>query len=181
MPSSFKETLEKASRGKAILFCGAGASLDSIGFELEELPAANPLLAKFNSYTGKKFSKLAVAASIVADQSPQEYYRIITDCFKVKSVSEDMKTVLSFPWTRVYSTNYDDSPERACEAIGKGYQTLTAKDRPADMLKGKLPVIHLHGFVNHFRIDTIRDDCILDYESNVANRVYDGPWSTELK
>lgn len=181
MSESFKGALEKASQGKSILFCGAGASLDSLGFDLEELPAANPLLDKFNDFLGKKFSRLAIAASKVADESIQDYFRIITDCFRVHAVSDDMKTIMSYPWSRVYSTNYDDGPEIACGQIGKRHQTLTAKDRPADILRDRLPIIHLHGFVNHFRIDTIREECILDYSSNVANQVYDGPWAIELK
>ncbi len=48
-------------------------------------------------------------------------------------------------------------------------------------MEGRLPIIHLHGFVNHFRVDTIRESCILDYGSNIANSVYEGPWATELK
>lgn len=181
LSDNFRETLEKASRGRAILFCGAGASLDSIGFDLQELPAANPLLGKFNDFLGKEFSKLPIAASKVADESIKDYFRIITDCFRVKAVSDDMKTIMSYPWSRVYSTNYDNSPEIACEQTGKHYQTLTAQDRPVDLLNDRLPIIHLHGFIKHFRIDTIRDECILDYASNVANKVYEGPWATELK
>ncbi|MBU2944647.1 SIR2 family protein [Shimia thalassica] len=181
MSNELKEALLKGSQGKAILFCGAGASLDSIGFDCEELPAASPLLSKFNEFLGKEFTILEIAAAKVADNSSKEYFRIITDCFKVQTVSIDTKNIMLFPWNKVYSTNYDDSIEIACEQIGKPKQTLTAKDKPSDILQEKLPIIHLHGFVNHFRIDTIRDECILDYDSNVANRVYEGPWATELK
>lgn len=181
MSENFKDALEKAGHGKAILFCGAGASLDSLGFNLEELPAANPLLRKFNEHLGRNFSKIQIAASKVADQSIRDYFKIITECFKVKSVSDDMVSIMSFPWQRVYSTNYDDSVELACAKIAKKCQTLTAKDKPTDILEDRIPIIHLHGFVNHFRIDTIREECILDYGSNVANTVYEGPWATELK
>lgn len=181
MSNQLKDALQKGGQGKAILFCGAGASLDSIGFDCEELPAASPLLDKFNDFLGKKFTKLPIAASKVADASLQEYFRIITDCFKVQAVSDDMKSIMSYPWSKVYSTNYDDSIEISCEQIGKPKQTLTSADKPSAILPGKLPIIHLHGFVNHFRVDTIRNECILDYNSNVANRVYEGPWATELK
>lgn len=181
MSNELRDALQKSGQGKAILFCGAGASLDSIGFDCEELPAASPLLGKFNGFLGKNFSRLPIAASKVADASSKEYFRIITDCFKVQAVSDDMKSIMSFPWTKVYSTNYDDSIELSCEHIGKPKQTLTAADKPSDILKDKLPIIHLHGFVNQFRVDTIREECILDYNSNVANRVYEGPWATELK
>ena len=181
MSSTLNEALQKGGQGKAILFCGAGASLDSIGFDCEELPAASPLLGKFNEFLGKRFSKLPIAASKVADASIQDYFRIITDCFKVQAVSDDMKSIVTYPWSKVYSTNYDDSVEISCEQIGKPKQTLTAADKPSDVLPGRLPIVHLHGFVNHFRIDTIREECILDYNSNVANRVYEGPWATELK
>jgi len=181
MSENFNDALQKGGQGKAVLFCGAGASLDSIGFDCEELPSASPLLNKFNEFLDKKFSKLPIAASKVADASVQEYFRIITDCFKVQAVSDDMKSIMSYPWSRVYSTNYDDSIEISCEHIGKSKQTLTAADKPSDILPGKLPIVHLHGFVNHFRVDTIREECILDYNSNVANRVYEGPWAMELK
>lgn len=181
MSSELNEALQKGGQGKAILFCGAGASLDSIGFSFKELPAASPLLGIFNNYLGKKFSKLSIAASKVADASLHDYFRIITDTFKVKSVSDDMNSIMSFPWSKVYTTNYDDSIELSCEHIGKPKQTLTSADKPSDILDGKLPIIHLHGFVNQFHVDTIRKECILDYNSNVANRVYEGPWASELK
>lgn len=181
LSNELKDALQKGSQGKAILFCGAGASLDSIGFDCKELPAASPLLGKFNDYLGNKFSKLSIAASKVADASIMDYFKIITDCFKVKAVSDEMKSIISFPWKRIYTTNYDDSIELSCEHIGKPKQTLTAADKPSNILKGKLPIIHLHGFVNQFRVDIIREECILDYNSNVANRVYEGPWATELK
>lgn len=181
MTSNFSAALQKGRQGKAVLFCGAGASLDSIGFGCEELPAASPLLGKFNEFLGKNFSKLPIAASKVADASLQDYFRIITDCFKVQAVSDDMKRIMNYPWSKVYSTNYDDSVEISCQKIGKKGQTLTAADKPSDVLPGRLPIVHLHGFVNHFRIDTIREECILDYSSNIANKVYEGPWATELK
>lgn len=181
LSSELKEALQKGRQGKAILFCGAGASLDSIGFDYKELPAASPLLGMFNEFLGRKFSTLSIAASKVADESIKDYFRIITDCFKVKAVSDDMKCIVAFPWSKIYSTNYDDSIEISCEHIGKSKQTLTAADKPSDILKQKLPIIHLHGFIDQFRINTIRQECILDYNSNVANQVYDGPWATELK
>ena len=94
LSNELKEALQKGGQGKAILFCGAGASLDSFGFGCEELPAASPLLGKFNDFLGKNFSKLSIAAAKVADASTKEYFRIITDCFKVQAVSDDMKSIM---------------------------------------------------------------------------------------
>ncbi|BAQ67588.1 hypothetical protein NHU_00418 [Rhodovulum sulfidophilum] len=181
MAGTLTEQLSKGAAGKAILFCGAGASLDSLNFNVSELPAANPLLGKFNEHLGKSYSRLPIAASKVADKSINEYFKIITECFSVRSVSEDLRTISGFPWKKIYTTNYDDSLEQACTRIGKSFQTLTAADRPTDIVGGRLPLVHLHGFVNSFRIDTIREECILDFSSNVANAVYEGPWGTELK
>lgn len=179
--TDFHDALQRGAKGKAILFCGAGASLDALNFGLKELPSVNPLLEKFNHFLNTKYTRLPIAASRVADSSLHEYYKIITDSFTVRSVSDDMKKIMAFPWSRVYTTNYDNSLELSCGGIEKKCQTITAKDSPRDLIKGRLPIIHLHGFVNHFRIDTIRGECILDYSSNVANSVYNGLWATELK
>lgn len=72
MPKSqegISELLNKAVKGRAILFCGAGASVDSINADLQELPTVNPLLGIINKALNSKYSRIDIAASKLADNS----------------------------------------------------------------------------------------------------------------
>ena len=173
--------LKKAAKGKAILFCGAGASIDSINANSTELPTINPLLEMINLKIGTAFTRIDIAASKLASSSRSEYFRLITDTYRVTSVSKDMDTIISYPWHRVYTTNYDSSIEKSCDNLRKKYHVYTQNDSPLSILPQDLPIVHLHGYVVNFNYDNIRTDCILDYNSNIANKVYDGPWSVEFK
>ncbi|KAB0537339.1 hypothetical protein HNQ68_002729 [Pseudochrobactrum saccharolyticum] len=175
------ELLSAAIKGRAILFCGAGASIDSINVNLQELPTINPLLAIMNKNLNTNYSRIDIAASKLADKSIEQYFKLITDTFKVTSVSDDMDDIIKYPWKRIYTTNYDNSIEMSCDKIRKKHHVYTQGDDPDNIVKSDLSIVHLHGYINRFDYKNIRESCILDYNSNIANNVYDGPWSVLLK
>jgi SIR2-like domain len=178
---SLQELLVQGSTGKAILFCGAGASLGAINFDVKNLPSSNPLLTKINTHLSKNYSRLDIAASKLAETSLIDYYKMITNTYRVSGTIPEYDEVIGFPWKRIYTTNYDNAAEFAASKIKKKFFSYSQKDHPRDIIPQVLPIIHLHGFIDRFTLDNITDDCILDYNSNVANGVYEGPWSTELK
>jgi hypothetical protein len=177
---SLKEALTAGASGKAILFVGAGGTLDCTNFRYQELPTANPLLAIFNKKLGKNISNLATAAAMLADNDIFGYYNTIRDTFTVQTVPQSLTDLLKFPWQKVYTTNYDNALEIAARNAGKQIRSLTQYERPEREIS-ILPIVHLHGFVERFTVENVRKDCILDFMSNVANDVYTGSWGTQIK
>lgn len=178
---NLKKRLQLGAKGKAILFAGAGCSFDCVNYENEVLPTVNPLLSVFNQKLGKEISRIDIAASMLLDRSKEEYLNLLNDTFFVRSVPEDLVDLMQFEWDRVYTTNYDNALEVACARAGKKARPLVPTDDSKNQPKENLQIVHLHGYIERFTTDNVQRDCILDYNSNVANEVYDGPWADRLR
>lgn len=174
---TLKRKLELGAKGKAILFAGSGCSIDCINYENSELPTANPLLKVINKQLTNEVSRLDIAASMLYDQNPSEYLNLINDTFFVKGVPDDLIDIMSYDWDRVYTTNYDNALETAAQKSGKKARAIIPEDLPENQPKGNLQIVHLHGYIERFNLENIQRSCILDYNSNIANSVYDGPWA----
>ncbi|MCF6304897.1 MAG: SIR2 family protein [Rhodobacteraceae bacterium] len=181
MEQELKKRLILGQKGKAILFAGAGCSIDCLNYENKILPTANPLLALFNKKLGKSISRLDIAASMYLDKDDRGYLNLLNETFFVKSVPNDLVDILRYDWDRIYTTNYDNALELSAQLAGKKARALTPQDDHKAQPHDNLQIVHLHGFIQQFDLDNVKTSCILDYNSNVANSVYDGPWAERLR
>lgn len=177
---SMKDQLTVASRGKAILFVGAGGTLDCTNYDFTELPTANPLLSRVNSAINRNFTHLPTAATKLAKDNISAYYQLITSTYTVLTVPEELVELLRFNWQKVYTTNYDNAIEIACRNAQVEFRSYVPSEK-LDQSDKRRPIIHLHGFVERFTPENILRDCILDFNSNVANSVYEGYWGAQFK
>ena len=163
-----KERLILGAKGKAILFAGAGCSLDCLNYSISELPTANPLLGLLNEKLPEKSARLDIAASKYLEQDEKGYLNLLNDTFFVRSVPDDLVDLMKFDWDRVYTTNYDNALEVAAQRAGKQARPLIPKDSASSQPDSNLQIVHLHGYIETFDLDNIKQDCILDYNSNVG-------------
>lgn len=179
--SVLKVALERGVQGKATLFVGAGFSIDSINFQDQNIPSVSPLLQRLNEGLATESKMLDVAAGRYLETHGHEnYLNLLRSEYKAKSASDDVVDIMKYPWNRIYTTNYDDVIENSLKAKRR-YKSLDQNDIYKRQPKNDLLVVHLHGFIDNFDIDNVSRDCILDFESNVANEVYDGEWGALLR
>ena len=179
--SELKSALEHGVQGKATLFVGAGFSIDSINFQDQNIPSASPLLELLNHGLPKDSKLLDVAAGRFLDaHGPEKYLGLLRTEYKAKLASEDVVDIMKYPWNRIYTTNYDDVIENALKAKRR-YKSLDQHATYRYQPKNDLLIVHLHGFIDNFDIENVSKDCILDFESNIANEVYDGEWGALLR
>lgn len=105
-----------------------------------------------------------------------ELYRI----FRLTTLNAGQQAVLSKPWRRIYSTNYDDAVE---------LHRLNTKARPnaydvSEPVPNKLAhgaVIHLHGSIRLVTTDNVRESLVLGEASYVNQYVVRSPWYDQFQ
>ena len=164
----FQRRLNLARNGGGILFCGAGFSADCLNFSPDEmLGTGAQLLNLFNAELNQKppYKDLQNAADALWDKiADNGMMKLLRDRFTVSNVTSDMVDLLRYPWQAVYTTNYDNALEVAAQAAQKSIEALNNTDQ-IDSVTPNLPIIHLHGYVQKWDINNIRESCVLGAES----------------
>lgn len=180
----FLDRLDRARTGGAILFCGAGFSADCLNLEFDEkFGVGNDLLKALNARLDEPRSRLDRAASAYRQKFGEHGLRDLLQArFEVKNVPASMLDILSYPWSRIYTTNYDNAIELALERIRRRKTSLSNINNPADLPKNNLAVIHLHGFLQDWsNLAAFEKSCVLTSESYYQVRETLGPWLETLQ
>ena len=160
--------LNLARNGGGILFCGAGFSADCLNFKPDEtLGTSAQLLNLFNSKLCQDppFGNLQNAAEALREQiADHGMERLLKGRYTVSNVTQDMTVLLRYPWQAVYTTNYDNALEIAAHAAHIQTESLNNTDDP-NTHSINLPIIHLHGYVQKWNINNIRESCVLGAKS----------------
>lgn len=179
------EALSRARSGKAVLFCGAGFTADCLNFDdSESLGVTQHLLHVLNEdliASGEKpFKDIKHAAKKYKRKlGVNKLMRLLQDRFALNKVSAFIADIVSYPWEAIYTTNYDDGVEVACQKIGKKFIPVNNLEVPEDTYPNT-PVVHLHGRAGAWKISDFEDSCVLDVDSY---RTLSGPriWSRRLR
>ena len=173
---NFTDRLARARNGKSILFCGAGFSAGCLNFQFDqELGVASALTNLLNKElkdrTGITFKKITNAAQKYEKEFGESgLMNLLSNTFKVATVDSDMVDVMSYPWSRIYTTNYDDAIELALRRARRSPRSINNLDNPDDLAAGGTDVVHLHGAAGVWNIHNFKKSCILTAESYMNAR-----------
>lgn len=176
------EKIKKAySEGRLILFLGAGASVGSknaknidppLGYELARLIAeASALEVEDKDSLGDVYAAAKSMLGSELDSLLEGYYKHCTP-------SQDYISLAKFPWARIYTTNIDDSFERAlnrysCQKVNIRSRNDCVEDK--DQMYGKLDYVYLNGSVSR-----IKDGFIFSPEEYGVASAMSPLWYEEL-
>ncbi len=167
-PDEFQRRLNLARNGGGILFCGAGFSADCLNFEPDEkLGTGAQLLGLFNKELEQNppYRDLQNAADALHAQiADHGMMKLLKERFTVANVTADMTDLLRYPWQSIYTTNYDNALELAAQSAIKPVDALNNTDDPSTPIS-RLPIIHLHGYLQKWDIRNFRESCVLGAES----------------
>ncbi len=175
-----KELLTKISTGNAILFTGAGFSLD-----LVSLNGKHPLRA---SDLSKEICKIAEIESdddlkyssdvCISKKRITELINLLKECYIIQSVGEeksDTDLICSVKWRRIYTTNYDRGLEIGLTNNHKKYQTISIDAEVSKYIKYENPIIHLNGFIDNLSEESLNTSFKLSNSSYVDSDLSDSP------
>lgn len=165
----------------SILFLGAGFSKGALNIQGTELPLGIDLRNKFakmlnvdpNSYY------LHTLAEEINSRQDLNLYQILYELYTVKKLLRDQLDILTLPWRRIYTTNYDDAVEFS---ILKRNKKLITFDYHEDKPK-KLPigsVIHLHGSIRTTKQENILKQLVLNEQSYIRQQFEQSLWYSEF-
>lgn len=166
---SLDKSLTMGANGGSLLFCGAGFSAGCLNFKYSELSAAWPLQKSLNDALGYEYEDIQIAADEYAKTIGEyELFSLLQDRYSVTKRTAEIDEILKYPWTRIYTTNYDDVVSQSLHNSGKPHYVANNLETPIEVSKhshGKNWVVHLHGAQRKWEFKTFKDSCVLGRES----------------
>ena len=159
---TIEEIREKILTGKAILFCGAGFSMSTTNIEDNNPPLARQLskeisnLGKFNESDNLKYTSDRYINENKDDLS--ELVQLLKKRFSIKKTPQEHINIMSYPWRRIYTTNYDDAIEVAAKSASIHLDSICIDDSSKDFFKRNDLCVHINGFINGLTEEKLRDD-----------------------
>lgn len=175
-----RQAIEYALNGDAILFLGSGASKGAINKNDEEFPLGVELSHRL--YDG--VDELQQAADLFIDEQNEQGKNgklVLIDFLKkefgCKKNSMEQDFLSQIPWSRIYTTNYDDIIETIYRSNAKSINSYTTKN-PANtvMSTEELSYLHINGYINSLTPDSLNDEFKLTDASYNTNSFTDSDW-----
>ncbi len=155
--------IEALDPKNSVLFLGSGFSSKAKNIMNEELPAGQPLLERLTAAIEELPTDhdLKSAADAFSDRFDLSIYDILYNTFTVSAVLEYQKDILSLPWARIYTTNYDDMVNFV---KGPSYP-IFAFDDPRPRSLPQSFAVYLHGSIRKASEENAESQLILNSRS----------------
>lgn len=170
------ETLDPAN---SVLFLGSGFSAGATNIANDKVPAGHPLLERLADALNEEAKDLDLksAADEFLSRTDLSLYELLYETFTISKPLPYQRDIVSLPWARIYTTNYDDI---ISQVKGPNFPLFTFNEpRPR-----RLPpafAVHLHGSIRRADDENADDQLILNNKSYdvIANQYPD--WFHEFQ
>ncbi|MCC5912167.1 MAG: SIR2 family protein [Clostridiaceae bacterium] len=173
-----KKAIKHALDGSAILFLGAGFSKGALNSQKENFLLASDLCDLLNTSMNihvKHHDLGDVSERFVEEKGSEELANIIKKQYSCYSYTEEQKNIISLPWRRIYTTNYDDIVEKISEDLNNQRFPIVLSDDPIKYEKSNI-VIHLNGSIKKFDKKDIKTSLNLTTHSYLASEFRNSKW-----
>lgn len=177
------EAFTHVIQGEACAFLGAGFSIGAKNERGGPVRAAGNLTQflseQANAPEGATLEDAAEAyvhkfgATRLAELLIREY--------SVGAVSEHQLVVAAQPWTRVYTTNWDNVFEFAAQQKGIEVQSITSDSDPFMLRAKELACVHLNGYVKRLTLEALGGSFKLTETSYLTSSIAQTPWASRLR
>lgn len=170
--------------GRAILFTGAGFSSGATNTLDAPVPLARDLASELSEKIGEdKSVPLTILSEMYQEQSgdPLALVKLIKSNFSIKSITDHQRNILSYPWKRIYTTNYDDVAEHVAAPDGSRPQSFSREEIPLTFEGANRHIVHINGFVGTINTESTIDDFALTFSSYVESSLFSSRWATTLR
>lgn len=152
-----QEVLFSIFDGRALLFLGAGFSRGAKSMSLkeenkeEDFPSgdelANELMQLLGETNERKHPLDRCAGLFEAKRLRSGLLATLARRLKVTKIAEFQETILSCPWNRIYTTNYDDIVSRA-NCLPKKLRRIGLDDDIPHYTNSTIECLYINGYLN---------------------------------
>lgn len=140
--------------GKALLFLGAGfskgaKSLSLDGQQLTDFPGGQELAADLMKDLGENVTESLdrCAEYYESKKSRAQLLSTLAKRLDVKSVADFQKNILSCPWNRIYTTNYDNIISNS-KSLPKKLRNIGLKDKIPHYTNSTIECLYINGYLD---------------------------------
>ena len=148
---------------RSVLFVGAGFSKDATNILGRNMllgsKLAHYLATELEEDTGTDLE--TISSLLIETFDRQRLLNIIQQEFRCDEASTAQKTIISLPWKRIYTTNYDDVVENCLGNLNIDFQVVTRSDRVSTIDDDKLTCVHLNGYIHSIDENNFDDEILL--------------------
>jgi hypothetical protein len=175
--------LKLIATGKAVLFAGAGFSINSTNLNGKSIPLVRDLIAQIcekllNDEICEEIDNLEDAAEeAIENNKSQELINLLEKLYCVKKVHHTNKSIVQLPWRRIYTTNYDDVIEKAGSMVGINFYSATPSVSPDVLSKKSKICFHINGYIHNLTLNSLENEFKLSSSSYLKqDPMYETRW-----
>jgi hypothetical protein len=150
----------KVLHGNAILFTGAGFSMNTTNISKKEPPLARDLshqICQLMPGFVKDDDLMYVSDYYIKNNHDiNMLIKLLKKNFTIKSIGKEHEDICKLNWKRIYTTNYDNSIKLAYTKNNRSLQTISANDSESkNFNKDESLCIHINGQINNLTKNTL--------------------------
>lgn len=171
--------IEKILTGNCILFTGSGFGFGAKNINERDLLLGNNLANYLFDECGTKNhdNDLKTAAEFYIEEfGESKLIELLKSEFTVKEITDDHKLIGSMPWSRVYTTNYDNILEIAYRQSNKLLTSITLTENINEYKDFRKFCIHLNGFIDKLSLNTLHQEFKLTNSSYLTTEFINSQW-----
>lgn len=173
------DAIQHAIDGNAVLFLGSGFSFGATGLGGDS-PLSGRQLAKYLYEKSGVFAEdtdLAIASQCYTDSfGSASLAKLCREMFTIKTAAKHHQTIVSLPWQRIYTTNYDDLAEKSAVDVGKVITGVTPEDSPERFISSARICLHINGLINRVAVGDVSSSFKLTFESYLTDAMERSGW-----
>lgn len=177
-----RSAIRFALSGSGVLFLGAGASKNAFDKKGKPLPTGQELADSLAAECGlgQGYPLDSITEHFIDVRSETTLINVLRKNLNVKDVGSALVSLSNLDWLRVWTTNYDDSYEKALEKDKKNYFSLTTSASVTNAQGNKRIIFHINGFLPSLK-QTITKDFVLTSQSYATQKFIDSEWATVFR
>ncbi|HEY8096303.1 MAG TPA: SIR2 family protein, partial [Methylobacter sp.] len=112
-----------------------------------------------------------------AVKQDKDLFSLLCNMYTIRTLSPEQKVILSQPWLRIYTTNYDDVVEafwKSTSSSSTHRSYSTESQVPTQFRSGS--VVHLHGYIHECTRENLLRQLVLSHYSYAQQRAILSPW-----
>lgn len=190
------EVIDLALDGNSVLFLGSGFSVGAVNKRGEKFLTGEALKRYFakncEELSEEEYAKynLADITEYYIDQPSlsfsekesrkQNLIHELQDLFYVSGVEDYHNVILSVPWKRIYTTNYDDVVEFSSKGSENERVPIVLSASIQEYIKKNI-CVHLNGYIKELSVQTMKDEFKLLDSSYTKSTLQGNPWFDYMK